>query len=134
MAKKITTIEKDGEVISAVAEITYKVESGVHMPVRSSVANEKFPFAEMKVGDSFVFLASKDYDKKKHSALLGYVRTYQNRFRRDNPGKEFPHFITGKDKDGNLRVWLQAFMKPPASGAVGDELPFGDDAKLIVEG
>lgn len=43
----------------------YKIESGVPMPKRDQIC--KYPFAEMKVGDSFVVFAS-DLEKTRTAA------------------------------------------------------------------
>jgi hypothetical protein len=69
---------------------SYKVESGVPLPAKGN-ARRCFPFAEMKVGDSFV------------AAHIGCVAA-AGVWKKRNPGWDY----TSRKQNGGFRIWRTA--------------------------
>lgn len=67
----------------------YKIDKNIPMPTHG---NERYPFAQMKVGDSF-FIKSKDY---RDSRTL-YTGARRHKIK-----------ITCRKENGGIRVWRKA--------------------------
>ena len=76
----------------AKAQQTFKIEQGVPIPsaAHGRKGHSKYPFGELKVGDSFAV------DKTR--GLAGAKRQYE----KDHPGTKF---VTRATEDGGRRVW-----------------------------
>lgn len=88
----------------AVTQQSYKVEKGIPMPDRNIRFGEKFPFSQMKVGDSFLIPNGTPRFSKFRQEIYYFARKY-------NAKNGVRITISARLTDAGLRVWRIADPK-----------------------
>lgn len=79
----------------------YHIESNIPLPVRKKGRDPKYPFANMKPGDSFAV----DVGGEEPRVVLNRINTAAQGWRRRNAPEA--HFIVETSKDHKeVRIWL----------------------------
>ena len=79
----------------------YRIESDIPQPVRQRGRAPKYPFADMKPGDSFAV----DVGREEPRVVLNRINTAAQGWRRRNAPEA--HFIVETSKDHKeVRIWL----------------------------
>jgi hypothetical protein len=86
-----TTEESNGTYVGG-------IEKGIKVPEQRMRNGIKYPFSEMKVGDSFAINNPKKKENVLRNTIYGSIALYHKKF----PNK---HFIVRKVADHEYRVW-----------------------------
>lgn len=78
--------------------MNYKIEKNIPVPKKRTGGVVKYPFSEMKVGDSF--LADKNYSRKLMARYSNAARNYARQSKENNHFK----FTIRKTEEG-IRIW-----------------------------
>lgn len=79
----------------------YRIESNIPLPVRKKGRDPKYPFADMKPGDSFAV----DVGREEPRVVLNRLNTAAQGWRRRNAPEA--RFIVETSKDHKeVRIWL----------------------------